>query len=914
MGAARRRARLELPALSLQPDTVRQGVLEVVREVLTELGAKDAAERANLDSSLDKDLGLGSLERVELLMRVEQRFDRRLPDDVAQKAETPAEFAAALLGDGTGTAARVRYTIPKSPPAPEPYEGARTFVQVLKRFAETDPERVQVHLLENDIPRPISYGRLYKRSQEVANGLISSGLKPGETVAIMLPTCADFFYSFFGVALAGGIAVPIYPPTRAAQIEEYVKRQLAILQNADVQFLISFDQAKVVADVMRLGLPSLHEVTTADELAGRGRNYNGPAPETSEIFFIQYTSGSTGNPKGVTLTHSNVLANVRGIGEAVQARPDDVVVSWLPLYHDMGLIGSWLFAVYHGFPITVMSPLDFLSRPERWLWAMSDAGGTLCPAPNFSFDLCTAKIPDAALEDVDLSPWRIAINAGEPVLAHTLETFAERFAASGFDPKAYVPCYGLAESSVALTFPAINRQPVIDVIDRTAFERDGIAAPATDDTVRTLRFVANGQALRLHELKVVDDVGNLVAERIRGRILFRGPSRTAGYYRNPEATKAVIDSDDWMDSGDLGYQVDGELFVTGRLKDVIIKSGHNIIPQDVEAAATEIDGVRKGCVAAFGVVDEQAGTERLIVVAETRVTDEAERALITHDITENVARKVGLPPDVVLLAPPHAVPKTSSGKIRRAETRQIYERGDINNRQTDAPWRQLVRLWLQNATGWLNHHDDRIFAAIRAGGKSAGRWSIAALFGLAARLTPSPASARFFAQPGLRTLLSLDEIAVKSIASTTQQPCIYMANRFDELDAAAFLASLSARTALADGTTLRELPAPIAFLVEPLVAPPQAVAADLSARIQAALHNDLSVLVFADSPVGEPAARSRFRLEVFEAAATSGASIIAAWRSEAGISLGAAQFVAGTDVDSLYQHRDQLRAALQAIS
>lgn len=900
--------------MSLQPKEVREGVLEVVREVLAELGAKDAAERASLDSSLDKDLGLGSLERVELLMRVEQRFDKRLPDDVAQQAETPAEFAAALLSDGTGGPARIRYTIPKSPPAPEPNADARTFVEVLRQFAESDPERVQVHLLEDDIPRPISYGRLYKRSQEVAAGLIASGLKPGETVAIMLPTCADFFYSFFGVALAGGIAVPIYPPTRANQIEEYVQRQLAILQNAEVRFLISFDQAKVVADVMRLGLPSLNEVTTADELAGRGRNHNGPPPETSETFFIQYTSGSTGDPKGVTLTHSNVLANVRGIGEAVQARPDDVVVSWLPLYHDMGLIGAWLFAFYHGFPITVMSPLDFLSRPERWLWAMSDAGGTLCPAPNFSFDLCTAKIPDAALEDVDLSPWRIAINAGEPVLAHTLENFAERFAPNGFRPEAYVPCYGLAESSVALTFPAINRRPVIDVIDRTTFERDGIATPAADDTERKLRFVGNGQPLRLHELKVVDAAGNLVDERVRGRILFRGPSRTAGYYRNPEASRAVIDDEDWMDSGDLGYQAAGELFVTGRLKDVIIKSGHNIIPQDVEAAATEIDGVRKGCVAAFGLMDEQAGTERLIVVAETRVTDEAERVRMTREITENVTSKVGIPPDVVQLAPPHAIPKTSSGKIRRIETRQIYERGDITNRQTDAPWRQMLRLWLQNATGGLNHLDDKAFGALRSGGKSAGRWSIAALFGLTARLTPSPASARVFALPGLRTLLSLDDIAVKPISPATEEPCIYLANRFDTLDAAVFLASVSGRVALADESTLRELPAPIAFVIEPLVAPPQATVADLSGRIQAALQNGLSIVAFADSPVGEPAARSRFRLELFEAAAATGASIVPTWRSESGIAFGEAQSVAATDLDSLYQQRDELRVSLQTLA
>ena len=889
---------------------VNQRVLEVVREVLLELGAADAAERATLDSSLDKDLGLGSLERVELLMRLEQRFDKRLPDVVAQQAETPAEYAAALLGSDSGEPARIRYAIPKSPPAPEPFAEARTFVEVLRHLAETQPERVQVHLLEDDIPRPISYGRLYKRSQEIAAGLIAAGLKPGDTVAIMLPTCADFFYAFFGVALAGGIAVPIYPPARPKQIEEYVQRQLAILRNAEVKFLISFDRAKIVADVMRLGLPSLIEVVTADELAGRGRGFNGPWPETSEIFFIQYTSGSTGNPKGVTLTHANVLANVRGIGEAVQATPHDVVVSWLPLYHDMGLIGSWLFSVYHAHPITVMSPLDFLSRPERWLWAMSDSGGTLCPAPNFSFDLCAAKISDAALENVDLSRWRIAINAGEPVLASTLESFAKRFGPSGFQPEAYVPCYGLAESSVALTFPAINRRPVIDVIDRTAFERHGIATPATAEKERKfLRFVANGQALRLHEIKVVDDAGNLVAERVRGRIFFRGPSRTAGYYRNPEASRAVIDAEGWMDSGDLGYQAGGELYVTGRLKDVIIKSGHNIIPQDVEAAAAEVEGIRKGCVAAFGSVDAQAGTERLIVVAETRVTDEAERTRIKHDITENVTAKVGMPPDVVQLAPPHAVPKTSSGKIRRNETRQLYESGRIADRQSDAPWRQLLRLWLRNLTGWINHIDDQVFEAIRAAGKSAGRWLIAGPSGLAARLTPTPGTARLFALPALRLLLSLEGIAIKT-TTTPSTPGLYLGNRLDRFDAAAVLASLSTPAVLADESALLDLPGPMAFLVEPLVAPPAGDAADFSRRIHSALRNGLSVIVLADSRLGETAARSRFRLEAFEVAEAAAVPLYPLWRNAAGLTLGGPLGASSGDLHALEQQRDRLRSAL----
>ncbi len=510
-------------------------MLTVVRELLSELGAHQTAQQVRANSSLERELGLGSLERVELLVRVESRFRVRLPDDFAQRAESVADWIAAVSGGASSTASRYPIHQPgDATPAPE---SAASFTDILRGRAQAHPERVQIHLLEEDGGQEISYGQLLERASLVAAGLRAAGLKREETVAIMLPTGSDFFYAFFGVMLAGGIAVPIYPPARANQIEDYVNRQVLILGNAAVRFLISFDQVRAAAQIMRLKLPSLLGVTTVAALIERGRGAAVPGDAPADTFFIQYTSGSTGNPKGVVLSHSNVLANVRGIGWAVQARPDDAVVSWLPLYHDMGLIGSWLFSVYHGFPITVMSPLAFLSRPERWLWALSDSGGTLCPAPNFSYELCARKISDEALAGVDLSRWRVAINAGEAVLPDTLERFAARFAPYGFRPEAYVPCYGLAESSVALTFPPVNRRPVIDTILRDTFEKEGRAVPASSakeaaggDAV--LRFVANGRALPGHEVRLVDDQNQDVPERVQGRVWFRGPSKTDGYFRN----------------------------------------------------------------------------------------------------------------------------------------------------------------------------------------------------------------------------------------------------------------------------------------------------------------------------------------------------------------------------------------------
>lgn len=840
-------------------------LVALVSELLRELGG--TAEHVSLRSALDRDLGLGSLERVELLMRVERKFGRRLPDDTAQRAETLGEWLIALeAGADAAEYARKRYDVRQPGPAPEAPASATSFAQVLRGFADSHPERVQIHLFEDDRGLDITYGELCQRSVSVARGLISRGLKPGETVAIMLPTGADFFYSFFGVMLAGGIAAPIYPPARPKQIEEYVRRQLKILNNARARFLISWERAKLVSDVMRAGLENLAAVASVADLEAEGRLSRAPLPEPSEIFFLQYTSGSTGNPKGVTLTHSNVLANVRGIGWAVQARPDDAVVSWLPLYHDMGLIGSWLFSVYHAFPITVMSPLDFLSRPERWLWALSDSGGTLCPAPNFSYELCVRKIEDAALEGVDLSRWRVAINAGEPVLPATLRSFAERFGPWGFRAESYVPCYGLAESSVALTFPRIDRKPVVDVIDRAVYEAKGEARPPASEDARKLEFVANGRALPGHEVKIVDEEGRSAPERSRGRVLFRGPSMTQGYFENPEATNAVIDADGWMDSGDLGYFADSEIYITGRVKDCIIKSGHNIIPQDVEAAAAEVEGVRKGCIAAFGSVDPTTGTEKLVAVVETRVLDEAERRSIVEGVTASVAEKVGTPPDHVVLVAPNTVPKTSSGKIRRTETRRMYEQDELAAAQQSEPWVQMLRLWMSNLRGWLSVKAGEMGGVGRRMYQGATLALAAGLIGMPSRLIPNRSLQAAAARAALRATAALNDATAEVHGDTPTRGGVVVATRSGAGDAAALIAGLAGPLLIAGDRAIADAPSLVQFLLEPLLIEGE--------EVSEMLERGFGVVALADSPGGEPHERSRFRLEPLEAAQRAGAGIV----------------------------------------
>jgi fatty-acyl-CoA synthase len=856
-------------------------MLKIVRDLLTELGSVRAAESVTLNSSLERDLGLGSLEMVELLVRTEAHFNVRLPDHIAEEADTPAEWVRAIAGGEEEAPASSRYTI-KQPDrlAPPPPESARTLIEVLRKHAEVDPERVQAHVLEGNSGEDISYGKLLASASNVAAGLVSAGLRRNETVAIMLPTSPQFFYAFFGVMLAGGIAVPIYPPARPDKIEEYVRRQVGILRNAEVRFLISFEAARRVSELLRLNLPSMLGVTTVEELSASGARLQPGAIDPAEAAFIQYTSGSTGDPKGVVLTQSNLLANIRGIGWAVNVQPSDIVVSWLPLYHDMGLIGSWLYSVYYALPITILSPLAFLSRPEKWLWALHDSRGTLCPAPNFSYELCARKIPDSAIEGLDLSAWRVAINAGEAVLPDTLERFEQRFKPYGFRAESFVPCYGLAESSVALAFPPINRRPVIDRIRRDVFESEGRAVPAAPDEKNVLRFVANGRPLPKHEIKVIDEEGRELGERIQGRVLFRGPSKTSGYFRNPKATAAVTTEDGWMDSGDLGYWANGEIHITGRAKDLIIKSGRNIVPQEVEMAAAEVPEVRRGCVAAFGRRDPELGTEQLVVVAETRVANKADLDRIEAEIVERVGLAIGIPPDKVELVAPQSIPKTSSGKIRRNETRLLYERGELKlNRRP--PWMQILRLWWESLGAWIR---------LELG--NGGRWlyrkyaqtllkTVAAAGGLAARIAPGQRNKGRIVRLSARVLLRLlgRKVSFKDGGLIEiGRPSVLMANRAGLFDALVLTAVLPVPVRFADSGALDFLPGVVAFLLRPIVLPalhdvPIPPGGTLRQRIRRGLEEGISIVVLSEGPPTVPAHLSRFRLDALDAAVQTSSPI-----------------------------------------
>ncbi|MDP2794088.1 MAG: AMP-binding protein [Sulfurisoma sp.] len=651
---------------------------------------------ARLDSHLERELGFDSLARAELLLRCEAEFGLRLPQRLLGEAETPRDFLAAIeaaAGRAPEPAAET------APPVGEEHAGTGlpapdeldTLGEVLAWHARRQPGFVHIiHLNEDGSVQGLTFDRLWREARAVAAGLQAREIVPGDAVALMLPTCPAFFPCFLGILLAGAVPVPIYPPARPSQIEDHLRRHAAILANAQARLLIASGEVALPAGLLRGRVESLRGVVLADELlAFLGEPQDVPARAT-DLALLQYTSGSTGNPKGVMLTHGQLLANIRAMARAAEVARDDVFVSWLPLYHDMGLICAWLSSLVYAIPFVVMSPLSFLAAPERWLRAIHDYRGTLSGAPNFAFDLCLRRIPDERLAGLDLSSWRIAFNGAEPVNADTMARFAQRFAACGLRPETIAPVYGLAECAVGLAFSK-GRGLVVDRIEREAFVAGGVAIPVVAEAgaaLPTLKFVACGRPLPGYEIRIVDAAGAELPERREGRLQFRGPSATAGYFRNPEATAQLIRGD-WLDSGDYAYLAAGEVYPTGRAKDIIIKGGRNIYPQEIEEAVGRVPGIRAGCVAVFGSPDPASGTERLVVAAEAKAAQGIDEAL-RQAVQEAVLGVLGLPADDVVLSAKRIVLKTSSGKIRRAASRELYEAG--GSTAPRAVWWQVARL------------------------------------------------------------------------------------------------------------------------------------------------------------------------------------------------------------------------------
>jgi 1-acyl-sn-glycerol-3-phosphate acyltransferase len=486
-----------------------------------------------------------------------------------------------------------------------------------------------------------------------------------------------------------------------SQLEDYLRRQATILRNAEAKLLVTVPEALRLGGLLQGLVPSLSAIESAANLMAETAPASLPKiDDPTATALIQYTSGSTGDPKGVVLSHANLLANIRAMFAAINATPADVLMSWLPLYHDMGLIGAWLAPLYVGARCYIMSPLSFLAHPQSWLWSCHRYRATITAAPNFAFELCLKQIDDADLKGLDLSSLRFVANGAEPVSIHTLQRFIERFGQYGFRPEAMAPVYGLAECAVALALPPPGRKPRIDRVKREAMSRRRVAEPAAPDDASAIEFVACGRPVPGHEIRIVDDAEREVAERREGRLEFCGPSATSGYFHNEAKTQELLRGG-WLDTGDRAYMANGDVFITGRIKDIIIRAGQHVYPQELEEAIGEIDGFVRGAVAAFGVTDPVSGTERIVVVAETGQSDVGKREALGAHARDAATTIIGSPPDEIVLVDPGTVPKTSSGKIRRAAAREHYLSRQLSLPRRAVRW-QIARLWFAGLGGQLN--------------------------------------------------------------------------------------------------------------------------------------------------------------------------------------------------------------------
>ena len=837
--------------------------------------------RATLDSSLDRDLGLDSLGLVELVTRIEREFELRLAEETLGEAETPRHLLRALLA-AAGHPVAAEGEVASSGPL-ERTEGvpsaALDLVQMLDWHVAEHAERLHVTFYRTpEHTETLTYAGLRAAAQSIAEGLKRHGLQAGQAVVIMLPTGLEFFHCFYGILLAGGVPVPIYPPARLSQLEDHLRRQSGILASCLASLLITVPEAKMVARFLEAQVETLQAVVTPQELSVQTPVSANPVLRAEDTAFIQYTSGSTGNPKGVVLTHANLLANIRAWGRAVQFDSTDVVVSWLPLYHDMGLIGAWLGSLYHACPLVLMSPLDFLARPERWLWAIHRHRGTATAAPNFAYELCLRRIDDSALEGLDLSCWRLAANGAEPVSPDTLSRFAERFAKYGFRPEAMAPVYGLAECTVGLAIPPMGRRPVIDRVRREPFLRSGLAVAADADDSAALRFVGCGVPLPGHQVRIVNAAGQEVPDRVAGRLEFRGPSATSGYFRNPGETQKLFHGD-WLDSGDLAYIANGEIYITSRAKDMIIRGGRNLYPYELEEAVGKLAGVRKGCVAIFGAADAEAGTERLVVVAETREREAAALDALRLRINELSVELLGTPPDDIVLAPPQTVLKTSSGKIRRASTRDFYLSGKIGS-HARAGWWQLARVTLTGLTPELR----RGFRRAREYAFAAWVWLLFALIApsvwLAVAVLPGPlawALCRRAAKLFLR--ISGVPYRIDGVSNIPEHaPCILVANHASYIDGIVLMALLPRPFGLVAKQELKG-----SFLAHTFLARLGAQFVERfdvqrgvedTGRLSALVHEGESLVFFAEGTFSRAPGLMPFRTGAFLVAAEAGVPVV----------------------------------------
>lgn len=547
---------------------------------------------------------------------------------------------------------------------------AKTLNRALERAAERKDCGLRI-LDRRERATWLGWPELHRRARQVAGGLRARRVEEGQTVGLFYPTGRELFEAFFGTLLAGAVPVPLYPPVRLGRLAEYQERTAAMLQAAGVRLALTHSglrrilgEALAKARCRCLSLGQLPEAASWSA-----------AVEEESLALVQFSSGTTAEPKPVALTQRAVMVQSEILNGFWPDRPDlrHAGVSWLPLYHDMGLIGCVFPALERPGVLTLIPTEVFVARPAIWLRTISRYRATISPAPNFAYALCVEKVRDEELEGVDLSSWRVALNGAETVVPSVQRAFSERFAGWGFRAEALTPVYGLSEAALAVTFSDVEGPAVSRRFSRTALAVEGRAALDPQG----LELASVGQPLPGFEVEVRDESGKALAMNRVGRIWVRGPTLMQGYLHRPAATAAALRRG-WLDTGDLGFLHEEQLYITGRAKDLLIVRGRNHAPEEIENALAGLPGVRSGCCAAVSHLPEEADHEQVWLFVESRHAGNArQREELAKRCRRRVLAQTGVALDRVEVLKPRSLPRTSSGKIRRREALRQFLGGEL---------------------------------------------------------------------------------------------------------------------------------------------------------------------------------------------------------------------------------------------
>ena len=605
----------------------------------------------------------------------------------------------------------------------------RTIAQAVEDAAKSEPTRGFRFIPEEGVPgaggpssasggsggseASFSYTAIERASARYGGALQALGLRKGDRVALILPTNEDFVLCFFGAIRAGIIPVPIYPPLGLGQLQAYLDNTRHIVAKSGARALVTSSKIKRLLGTVQASCPALEQVVAVEGIRESMEPLKAEKIGLDDTAFLQFTSGSTSRPKGVALTHGNLAANIKCImNDGLQITPEDVGISWLPLYHDMGLIGFVLAPLMNRVPIVFLPPLLFLKRPVAWFQAFTRHKGTIAYAPNFAYALCVKRIREKDLAGIDLGTWRVAGCGAEPIRPETLEAFVAAFGKVGFRKEALLPSYGMAESSLAITFTELGEGMKTISVDGPTLWGENTARPTADDDENAVRLVSCGPAFPDHTVRIFDaedaESAHALPEGKVGEIRIAGPSVMRGYWEDAERTRDTF-AGSFLRTGDLGFLQDGHLFICGRSKEVVIVNGRNYYPQDMEWEAAKVPGVRKGNVIAFGSRDPsgvERDRERVVLAFEAQDAEDLARAqVLCQAVRKAVQEGMGLTLDDVVAVVPGALPKTSSGKLQRAKTRELYESGELSARAgaRDAGTRGKVDLVKHAAMSQLSY-------------------------------------------------------------------------------------------------------------------------------------------------------------------------------------------------------------------